>query len=469
MSGRDARLRELTAGLEELARRRRETRLAYYRPYRKQREFHALGATKRERLFLAGNQLGKTTAGGFEMAYHLTGRYPDWWEGRRFVSPIKAWAGSNTGETTRDNAQRVLLGPPFEFGTGAIPKDAIVNPRMSRGLADAVDTVAVKHVSGGLSSLGFKSYERGREKWQGETLHVVWEDEEPPASIHSEALARVTATKGLLFITATPLLGMTTVIAQFLEQESPDRGSVRMEIDEAEHIPAEEREKIIAGYLPHERDARTKGIPIMGSGRVFPVPEDMIAEDAVEIGLHWRRICGLDIGWDHPTAAVWIAHDPDTDTVHVYDCYAQSEQTVAVHAASIRKRGAWIPVAWPQDALKHDPGRSGQRFSQLYRDEGLNMLHEHAQFEEGGYGMEAGIADMLDRMMTGRFKVAKHLEPWWREFRGYHRKDGVVVKERDDLMSATRYAIMMLRCAVSAARHQKGRAPLEYKFPGAPL
>jgi hypothetical protein len=69
---------------QERARRRTENKLAYYRPYAKQREFHAAGASARERLLMAGNQLGKTIAGGFEAAMHATGRYPGWWQGRRF-------------------------------------------------------------------------------------------------------------------------------------------------------------------------------------------------------------------------------------------------------------------------------------------------------------------------------------------------------------------------------------------------
>ena len=82
--------------------------------------------TARERLLMAGNQLGKTVAGGFEAAMHATGLYPAWWMGRRFERPTIAWVAGVTGESTRDNPQRILLGRPGQIGTGAIPKDAIV-------------------------------------------------------------------------------------------------------------------------------------------------------------------------------------------------------------------------------------------------------------------------------------------------------------------------------------------------------
>lgn len=171
---------------------------------------------------MAGNQLGKTFCGGFEAAMHLTGRYPDWWEGRRFDKPIRMWAGSVTGEVTRDNVQRVLLGPPRDrsaWGEGAIPADSLGRISMRSGVPDAADGVLVKHETGGWSSLGFKSYDQGRPKWQGETLDVVWLDEEPPMDLYIEALTRTNATDGIVYITFTPLLGMSDVVSMFLEEE----------------------------------------------------------------------------------------------------------------------------------------------------------------------------------------------------------------------------------------------------------
>src|SRR5579884_2127165 len=180
----------LTALERELERRRSINRLATYRPYEKQREFHDAGLTHRERLFMAGNQLGKTIAGGFEAAMHATGRYPSWWQGKRFDRPTVGWAAGVTGESTRDNPQRILLGRPGQWGTGAIPLECIEDKTAARGIADSIDTVKVKHVSGGTSLISFKSYERGREKWQGETLDWLWFDEEAPAEIYAEGLTR---------------------------------------------------------------------------------------------------------------------------------------------------------------------------------------------------------------------------------------------------------------------------------------
>jgi phage terminase large subunit-like protein len=150
----------------EKSRRLTEDRLRYYRPYKKQADFHKAGASHRERLLMAGNQLGKTLAGGFEVAMHATGRYPDWWQGKRFDKPTVGWACGVTGEVVRDTVQKVLVGRTGQEGSGAIPKDAIAELVSARGIPDLLDTIRVNHVSGGVSIIGLKTYASGREKFQ---------------------------------------------------------------------------------------------------------------------------------------------------------------------------------------------------------------------------------------------------------------------------------------------------------------
>lgn len=226
------------------------------------------------------------------------------------------------------------------------------------------------------------------------------------------------------------------------------RHVVRATIDDA--VPyvysRAQADAIIAGYPAHERDARAKGIPILGSGRVFPVADDDITCDAFPIPKHWKRIGGLDFGWDHPTAATKLAHDADEDVIYVTAEYKQREQTPLIHSGALKHWGALLPWAWPHDGLQHDKG-SGEQLAEKYREHGLDMLPEKATFEDGSNGVEAGITDILERMQTGRWKVFKHLSGWMDEFRLYHRKNGVIVKEFDDLISSSRYALMMLRFA----------------------
>ena len=194
------------------AQRATENKLAHYRPYPKQVAFHAAGARCRERLLIAANQSGKSLAGAMECAMHATGRYPDWWKGRRFDKPTIGWGAGTTNETTRDTMQRILVGRPGQPGTAAIPKDAIIDLVSARGTPDLLDSIKVTHVSGGVSVISLKSYQRGRESFQGETLDYLWFDEEPPADIFTEGLTRTNVNQGPVWVTFTPLLGMSETV-----------------------------------------------------------------------------------------------------------------------------------------------------------------------------------------------------------------------------------------------------------------
>ncbi len=227
------------------------------------------------------------------------------------------------------------------------------------------------------------------------------------------------------------------------------RNATGMTIDDAVHYTPAQREEIIESYSEHERDARLRGIPVFGSGLVFAVEDEKLAVDAFAIPAHFYRINGLDFGWDHPFAAVSLAWDKDADVVYVTALYHAREEVPVTHAAAIRPWGEWIPCAWPHDGLQHDKG-SGKMLASLYAEQGLAMLPDHATHEGGGYGLEAGVIELLERMQTGRFKVFRHLEDWFAEKRLYHRQDGVIVKERDDILSATRVAMMMKRFAAVA-------------------
>jgi len=213
-------------------------KLADYKPYAKQREFHDAGADEgvRERLLIAGNQLGKTYSGSFEAAMHLTGLYPDWWDGVRFDAPTAGWAASVTNQGTRDTVQRLLIGRPGEWGTGAIPKSCLLEvKRATGGVADSVDSITVRHKTGGISRLMFKTYDQGRERWQGDTLNFVWFDEEPPLDIYTEGLTRTNATQGVVWTTFTPLLGMSEVVRRFLTEKARGTKVVKVSNNDGEN------------------------------------------------------------------------------------------------------------------------------------------------------------------------------------------------------------------------------------------
>lgn len=189
-----------------------------YDKYPKHMEFMKAGAKHRERIFMAANRVGKSITGGYELTCHLTGQYPHWWEGKRFFDPTDCWAAGDTSQTTRDIVQRVLLGSIGEWGTGLIPKDCIANIRMRAGVPGGVDSVLVKHTSGGESYLGFKSYDQKRRAFQGTQKHAIWLDEEPPLEVYGECLIRTMTTGGIVFVTFTPLMGLTPFVTEFKKQ-----------------------------------------------------------------------------------------------------------------------------------------------------------------------------------------------------------------------------------------------------------
>ena len=455
--------------LRELRKRERYNKLDYYDPYPYQQNFHNTGKNCNQRLLMAANRIGKSYCGAAEMGFHLTGLYPKWWKGRIFRQPITGWSGGVSNETTRDIVQAELLGSPDDpdaFGSGAIPRSKIIKTERKPGVPNAKSMALISHVSGGNSSLFFKAYEMGQEKWQGRSVDCVWLDEEPSRDIYSQAVTRTLDRRGMVYMTFTPEQGMTETVASFINSIKPGQSLDNATWDDATekvktvlngksgHLNEAVMEQILSSYSPHERDMRRNGRPSIGSGLVFPVSEDRIACDPFSIKSHWPRICGIDFGYDHPTAVVWIAWDRDEDIMYIYDCYSASKAAPLVHANVIRTRPYFIPVAWPHDGNRRDSmGNPG--LAEQYRNMGVNMLPFHFENppalgeKKGGNSIEVGIMDILQRMEDDKFKVFNTLGLWFSEFRMYHRKDGKIVPLRDDLMSATRYTAMSQRFAVA--------------------
>ena len=440
---------------KELEHRKATNTMARYVPYDYQKKFH--NATAQQRLLMAGNRIGKSFSGAMEMAYHLTGLYPEWWQGKKFPRPIRAWAGGASNETTRDICQKELVGQPDDpsaRGTGSIPLKLIGETVRKAGVPNAMNSLVIKHVSGGWSRLAFKAYEMGKEKWMGESVDVVWLDEEPPSSIYTQALTRTADKGGIVYMTFTPENGMTETVAQFVNDLRDGQALIQAGWDDAPHMTAEVRQQILAALPPHERKMREQGIPQLGSGLVFPIAESDMVCDPINIPEFWPRICGLDFGWDHPTAAAWAAWDRDSDIIYIYDTYAMSQEAVPIHASAIKARGNWIPVIWPMDGRQADKG-SGKSLTEQYRNEGVSMTREHftnppqqGQKENtGGISVEAGVQEMYTRFMTNRLKIFNNQSKLLEELRMYHRKDGKIVFKHDDVISATRYAVMSVRKA----------------------
>lgn len=410
--------------------------------YAKHVEAFAAGTENRSRAVIAANRVGKTESiGGYELAMHLTGDYPRWWPGRRFDSPISAWAAGDTGKTTRDILQQKLLGPRGDIGTGLIPGAKILHKTPKQGISDGVELVYVEHESGGTSTLTLKSYDQKREAFQGTEQDFILLDEEPPESIYTECMMRTMATGsfagGMVMMTFTPLMGMTQLVQRLIEGRDDDAtGSAwttSITWDDVPHLSEAEKIEMLAAMPPHQRDARSKGVPQLGAGAVWPVPESEFVVAPFAIPAHWPRAYALDVGWNR-SAVVWAAWDREHDIVYLYDEHYMGEAEASQHAAAIRARGAWMSGVIDPGAR----GRSqvdGRSLIDLYRDLGLRL-------SPADNAVETGLHSVWLRLTSGRLKVFSSMRNWLSEFRLYRRDEkGRIVKERDHLMDATRYVI----------------------------
>lgn len=410
--------------------------------YPKHIEFFGAGKTFTERGFIAGNRVGKSEAGCYETVCHVTGLYPDWWDGLKFNRPILAWVGGDTATTLRDIVQKKLLGEITDIGSGMLPKDCIVEYKTRRNVPDAIETIRVKHVTGGVSTIVLKSYEQGRETWQGSEVDWIWIDEECPQAVYGEALIRLMTTKGSMIMTFTPLNGTTDVVLSFLENSQETEAEFPKWVTicgwkDVPHIDEETKAKMLANTPPQLREARSEGKPTTGSGLIYPVDHKNIVIEDFKIPPHFQKLYGMDVGWK-ATAACWGAWDRDNDIIYIYSEYKRGGEDgmdmPLVHSAAIKSRGEWIKgVIDPASR-----GRSqvdGEQLYTTYRKNGLKVY-------PANNAVEAGIFNVWERLNTGRLKIFKSCTMLLREFTLYQRDlNGKIVKTNDHILDSLRYML----------------------------
>lgn len=204
--------------------------------------------------------------------------------------------------------------------------------------------------------------------------------------------------------------------------------------DDVPHLSEDAKKQMVDAMEPHLRDARTKGIPVMGAGVIYPVPESAILCDPFDIPEYWPRAYGLDVGWNR-TAAIWGAWDRASDTVYLYSEHYMGQAAPSVHADAIKARGTWIPGAIDPASVGSSQ-LDGKRLRDVYNGLGLFLV-------DADNSVEAGIHAVYQRLVSGRLKIFRTLTNWLSEFRIYRRDDnGKVLKENDHLMDSTRYLIM---------------------------
>jgi phage terminase large subunit-like protein len=412
--------------------------------YKKQVSFFNAGGSYKERCFIAANRVGKSEAGAYEVTCHATGVYPHWWTGLRYTRPILIWVGGDTATTVRDIIQKKLIGEVNDMGSGMLPKEKIIKEecKSRRNVPDAMEILRVRHITGGTSTIVLKTYEQGRATWQGTEVDFIWVDEEPPEDVYGEALIRLMTTKGSIITTYTPLQGVTPLVLSMLDnsQETEAKYPKWVEIctwDDVPHLTAEEKEKTLLNTPPQLRDARSRGVPTVGTGLVYPVDPKFITVDDFQIPKHFKKLYALDVGWNN-TAAIWGAWDADNDIIYIYSEHKQGQAEPVVHAKAIKARGEWIRGVI-------DPAARGR--SQI---DGEKLFDIYGMPESrGGCGLklvpannavEAGIFIVWERLTTGRLKIFKSCTGVLRELSLYHRDDnGKIVKSNDHLLDCLRY------------------------------
>lgn len=388
------------------------------------------------------------------MACHLTGNYPEWWDGERFDRPVNCWAAGISTDTTRDILQSELLGQwndPMKFGTGMIPKELVIQTVNKPGVPFAYQSVLVKHVSGGTSTLTFKSYEMSQDKFMGTAIDVIWLDEECPKDIFTQCITRTATTGGITYLTFTPEHGLTEIVKDFMYDIKPKQFLITASWDDAPHLDDDVKEQLMGAYTPAERAMRVSGQPSLGSGVVFPITEEKVICEPFNIPDHWFRIIGIDLGFDHPNAIASVAWDNSTNTYYLFDEYSEKGETLPMHANAIRAKGGdRIPVVVPHDAFKHDSANSGRKFIDLLESYGLATVPEpftnppDTRGKVEARNVEFGVNWMLSMMESGNLKIFSTCRKFLQEMKIYHRKDGKIIDRGDDMISATRYACLMM-------------------------
>lgn len=448
---------ELTDALIE-RRKRNKLRTLYASLYPWQHRFNAATLDNQSCLLMAANQVGKSRTGCIIDAFHLTGDYPDNWEGHKFKHAPLMWLLGHSGEKTRDLLQHKLFGRirDGELEGGWIPKERIIAHKSMTGTPGAVKEVLVEHASGGEAVCQFWSYSQGQHALMGDVIDWYHIDEEPrDQTIYPQVLTRTLngdrGKGGRGIITATPENGKTELICGFMDD--PEQGQYMQTAtwDDAPHLNEEVRNKILAAYPAYQRDMRSRGTPLMGAGLIFEHSEQAIKCPRFEIPDHFFILNGMDFGWDHPQAHIQLAIDPDTATVYVTQAWKKSKTQPWEAWESVKRWADGIPTAWPHDGLQHEKGSAKQQ-KEYYEEAGWTMLDDHSTWKDGGNGVEAGLMELNNLMKTGRFKVFEDLFEVFEELREYHRKTqpsgmSVIVKTKDDIIDAIRTAYMMLRHA----------------------
>jgi len=325
--------------------------LKYFRPFEHQKSFFLTGKHER-RGILAANRIGKTVSTCFETAMHLTGQYPDWWEGYRFDKSITCMVAGEGWSQVALVLQNELLGTQDvkitdNLGTGAIPRECIVVNTMRNDGANCIG-VEIRHKSGSNSYLLFANY-----------------TQQPPDDFFSEIVTRTATTQGKVLCSFTPLKGLNGLVSKFWNREEGYE-FIRVSWDDVpEYDPwgqpfllMSTRRQLERDYLPHEREARIAGKPVMGKGAVFQLnnwPTYKTGEIDFQRMPNIQRVISLDLGLVNDKTVISLMYwEPYERTAYLHKQIVVQGMEEAVPTQYInhllRPEVFGTPIVLPADA-----------------------------------------------------------------------------------------------------------------------
>lgn len=461
----------------------------FYKPYPVFQEFHQLGAIPevRVRFLMAANRIGKSVSCFAETAMHATLTYPDWWEGYRYTSKdMVIWVG---GRSVKEDLPRLRRG--FFDGQKGFPPFI----HSSLIIKETEKEITLRNARGGQTILTFKSCHGGVDKqnsqsgWTGENVSFIWIDEPPPMSVLNEANTRITRTaegdKSMMIISSTcvELSEFFLYVTERVEEEEVDIDGVKLfqskqyavapkevvagnvyitaSLDDAPHLTTEEKERMIASWPVNERQARSTGIPILGSGLVFPILEKALTYEPFAIPEHYARIGGMDFGWNDPTVLLLGALDRDRGVLYIFFEYAASQKTPDQHIFNISSMKAadcfkWCPVFGDTSANAKTP-IDGSRLIDLYKNARIDMRPPDKKDKN------ARALKCLQMMMDGKLKVSSQCRGLLNEIRTYSYKGVALQDGNDHHIDALLYLLSGLSSAKTHTNfYAKNMIPLHY-------
>ena len=459
--------------------------LKYFRPFPHQTKFFSTGDSER-RGILAANRIGKTVSTCYETAMHLTGQYPDWWPetAKRFNKPITVFVAGEGWQQVALVLQNELLGTPDikiteNLGTGAIPKNCIVTETMRSDGANCIG-IEIKHISGGKSYLLFGNYTQEVRQMQGFKLNLAVFDEQPPDDFFSEIVTRTATTQGQVICSFTPLKGLNGLVSKFWNKEEGYE-YIRVSWDDVpEYDPwglpfllMETRRQLERDYLPHEREARIAGKPVMGKGAVFQLnnwPTYKTGEIDFQNFPNIQRVIALDLGLVNDKTVISLMYwDPFERTAYLHRQIVVQGTEEAVPTQYInhllRPEVFGTPIVLPADAST--PGRytmSSNSIRELFEQYELNVLEKPIMNPPDSQGRVTnhkayGINQMRQMLEVGSMLVNENCTHFLSEAQNYFVDERGRFSDPDDAIDSCRYAL--LACLQGLAEPWDNRTPAE--------